>query len=232
MWQYECLSDYTKSLKEEILEPLKVFLENQVTKGRKYHIEIKELEREFKNVQDQLEKTKQRFHIFAKNAEDAKLQSEISKNNLNLSNDHKNKFLNKALLNLKEAKDAEKIYIDNLNYANNYRDKYIEGVKKIIDEFQKMEEKYIDFTKEALKKYFNFNLALFKNKEKENEKRLNLTEAINTTEDIKMFIEKNSTNSLPPYKFEFVPYTSEVQSRHYEQASYPIGKIKLFLYIS
>jgi hypothetical protein len=38
-------------------------------------------------------------------------------------------------------------------------------------------------------------------------------ENINILSDIRNFIEKNSTNSLPPYKFEFVPYISEYENK-------------------
>jgi hypothetical protein len=228
--QQECVREYSKNLKESMIEPLKQFLENQVTKGRKYHIEMKELEREFKSVHDQLEKSKQRFHIYAKTAEEAKLHSEIAKNNQNISNDQKKKFLNKAVLNIKEAKEAEKVYIDNLNYANNYRERYIDSAKKIIDEFQVMEEKYIDFSKESMKKYFEFQFIFVKNMQVEYEKKMKAIDSINTNADIKEFIEKNSTNTLPPYKFEFIPYTSDVSVRNYEQTPYPIGKYSLVIY--
>lgn len=34
-------------------------------------------------------------------------------------------------------------------------------------------------------------------------------ESINVQSDIRDFIEANSTNRLPPYKFDFVPYVSD-----------------------
>ena len=42
-------------------------------------------------------------------------------------------------------------------------------------------------------------------------------ESINVSADIKTFINKNSTNMLPPYKFEFIPYTSDLKNN----VSYP-----------
>jgi len=38
-------------------------------------------------------------------------------------------------------------------------------------------------------------------------------EGINIQHDIKEFIENNSTNDIPPYKFEFIPYVSEIDSK-------------------
>jgi len=37
-------------------------------------------------------------------------------------------------------------------------------------------------------------------------------ENINIVSDIRNFIEKNSSSALPPYKFEFVPYVSELEN--------------------
>jgi hypothetical protein len=224
--------DYVNSLKEGIIDQLKGFLEVQVTNGRKYHIEIKELEREFKCVCDNLEKSKQRFHSFAKAVEDAKIQSEIAKNNQNLSNDQKNKFQNKVHLALKDAQDAERAYIDSISTANMLRDKYTEGSKKILDEFQVMEEKYIEFAKESMKKYFEYQFILIKNLSSDYERKIKNIETINTQADIKDFIEKNATNIPPPYKFEFIPYTCDVQIKNYEQIPYPgeiINSVKNFM---
>lgn len=39
-------------------------------------------------------------------------------------------------------------------------------------------------------------------------------EGINVQYDIREFIETNSTNDIPPYKFEFIPYVSEIESKN------------------
>lgn len=230
--EYNHKVEYLNDLKDKLIEPLRVFLETQITNGRKYHIEIKELERDFKSVCDHLDKSKMLYHSCARVAEDAKLQSEMARNNQNLSNDHKNKFLNKVQQCLKEAKEAEKVYIDNINLSNSSRERYTEVAKNILDEFQLMEEKYIEQTKEFLRKFFELQFIFIKNMSAGYEKKIKTIEVINTTTDIKEFIEKNATNLLPPYKFEFIPYTSDVQTKYYEQTSYPIeviDKVKNFI---
>ena len=230
--QYSHTMEYINNMKDGLIEPLRNFLESQVTNGRKFHIEIKELEREFKLVCDNLDKSKLRYHSYAKVAEESKLHSEVAKSNPNLSNDQKSKFANKVQLSLKEAKDAERVYIDNITTANNYRDKYTEGAKKILDEFQVMEEKYIDFSKEFLRKYFEFQFIFWKNLSNDYERKIKLIETVNTQADIKDFIEKNATNLPPPFKFEFIPYTSDVQTKFFEQKPYPIeiiNNVKSFI---
>lgn len=47
-------------------------------------------------------------------------------------------------------------------------------------------------------------------------------ENINVQSDIREFIEKNATNSLPPYKLEFIPYVSEIESKtDHDFVNYP-----------
>jgi hypothetical protein len=220
--QYTHTMEYVVNMRQGVINPLKDFLETQVTNGRKFHIEIKELEREFKYVCDNLDKSKLRYHSYARTAEEAKLQSEIARSNPNLSNDQKKKFADKVLSSLKDAKDAERVYIENITAANNFRDKYTEGTKKILDEFQLMEEKYIDFSRDSLRKYFEFHFILIKNLSNDYERKIKLVDTINTQADIKDFIEKNATNLPPPFKFEFIPYTSDAQTKFFEQTPYPI----------
>jgi hypothetical protein len=85
-----------------------------------------------------------------------------------------------------------------------------------------MEEKYIEFTKESLRKYFELKFIMIKSMNSDYEKKVKTCDLVNMQSDIKDFIEKNSTNVFPPYKFEFVPYTSDVQTKHFDQMNYPI----------
>lgn len=232
MKQYTHMSEHVTNMMFEILEPLRNFIDQQTTSGRKLHSEYKELEREFKYTFDHLEKSKLRFHSCARSAEEAKLQSEIAKTNPNLSSDMKNKYVYQAQLSLREAKEAEKFYIEDLNMSNNYRDKYITATKKILDEFQAMEEKYLEFTRDCLRRYFEFQFILQKNLSSDYQNRIKIIEGVNTQADMKDFIEKNSTNSVPPFKFEFIPYASDVHTKYYEQAPYPleiINNVKSFI---
>jgi hypothetical protein len=216
--RHEYMIDYTKYLKEGIIDPMKNFLETQITNGRRYHIEIKEFEREFKYVSDNLEKIKQVYHSSVKATEEAKIQLEQAKNNINISEPNKLKFANKVTTLAKEAHEAEIKYIDYISEANTFRDKYTEGINKILDEFQSMEEKYIDNTKEYLKKYFEFEFNKIQNLSKDYERKLYSIETINSQDDIKEFIEKNATNLPLPFKFEFIPYSSEVQTKISDQS--------------
>ena len=140
-----------------------------------------------------------------------------------MNSDQRSRLSNKAQNALKEAKEAEKAYILNLNYANNTRDLFIDATKRILTEFQSLEERYIDFTKDSLRKYTIYQISLVRNLQYDLDKKAKVLsyynktmETIDSKADIRDFIEKNATKGLPPYKFEFIPYTSEIFTKNNE----------------
>jgi hypothetical protein len=172
-----------------------------------------------------------RYHSFTKNSEDAKISSEIARNNPNITIDQKSKLAVKCQNSLKAAKDAEKDYITQLNFANIIRDGFIENTKRILTGFQNLELLYIEFLREILK-YHNYKRnVLFQNYQKNYEPNLKvifmlteLIDCIDPNRDIKEFIDKNAiSNSAPPSKFEFVPYHSEVLTKPHDQNTFPNG---------
>jgi hypothetical protein len=54
-------------------------------------------------------------------------------------------------------------------------------------------------------------------------------ESINVNADIKTFIQSNSSNSLPPYKFEFIPYSPEIDNIHKEYPIDVVNSVKNFI---
>lgn len=231
--QYNYSLEFINNLREEIIEPLKLFLSEQNSTGKALNTEMRKVEKDFKDSVDKLERSRIKFHTLAKSAEDSKLSSELGKLNPTLTADQKSKLEIKAQNNLKEAKDAERIYIQNVNNANNFRDIYIETMKKMLNEFQSMEEKVIDTIKDALRKYVIYQVAFIRNMQYDIEKKAGVMEGINIQSDIRSFIEKNATNALPPYKFEFVPYMTEIDSRaNVESSKYPkevLANVKNFI---
>ena len=74
---------------------------------------------------------------------------------------------------------------------------------------QDLEEELGNNIKDSLRKYVIFQVAFLRNMQYDIEKKAKLMESINIRKDIKTFINKNATNALPPYKFEFIPYVSD-----------------------
>lgn len=231
--QYNYTMEFVNSLREEVIEPLREFMNDQNNQGKVYHAEMKKIEKDYKDSVDKLEKSRLKFHTLAKGAEDSKLVSEMAKLNQTLTVEQKSKMELKSQNALKEAKESERAYISNINTANNLRDLYIETMKRMLNEFQKLEEKLIDMIKDSLRKYVIYQVALIRNMQYDIEKKAGVMEGINIQADIRAFIEKNATNALPPYKFEFIPYISEIDSRsNIESQKYPkdvLANVKNFI---
>jgi hypothetical protein len=192
-------------------------------------------ENKYKDQLNKLEKIKIDFHSFVKLAEESKLQYEVAKANSDLSNSHKNKFNNKLNETLVEAKKIEKIYLEILNEANLLREDYIKETKKILDDFQQMEIDCIEYVKNILKEYYDIQNQLHEKLNGDFEKKKKSIEEINAFNDIKDFVTQNSTNSLPPFKFDFIPYCSELPTRpiEYQGSSVEIvNNVKNFIFNS
>ena len=58
-------------------------------------------------------------------------------------------------------------------------------------------------------------------------------ESVNIQADIRSFVESNATNSLPPRKFDFIPYITDIDSKSYPESNkYPkevLTNIKNFI---
>lgn len=194
-----------------------------------------DFEIKYKDHINKLEKTKIDFHSFVKLVEDSKLQCETAKNNADLSQNHKNKFNNKLNECLAEAKKAEKIYLDFLNEANAFREEYIRETKKILDDFQQMEIDCIEYVKGILASYYDIQSNLYEKMNGDYEKKKKSVEYITSHNDIKEFLAANSTNSLPPFKFDYIPFNSELQTKpiDYQSSNIEIvNNVKNFIFKS
>jgi len=95
-----------------------------------------------------------------------------------------------------------------------------------------MEEILIDVVKEKLQRYLYFQNIFNKNICSEFENTTLVIEKINANLETKDFIEKNNTYCLPPYKFEFIPYTFDIPTKSFDQSPYPseiIKEVKIFI---
>ena len=231
--QFNYTMEFTTSLREEVIDPLKLIMGEQNNSAKNLNAEAKKVEREYKDCADRMEKARIKFHNYAKFSEDCKLQSELAKLNSIITQDQKSRFETKAQNSLKDAKEAERVYISLVNIANNSRDVYIETMKRMLNEFQSMEEKLIETIKDSLRKYVIYQVALVRTMQYDVERKASVMEAINVQADIRSFVEKNATSSLPPNKFEFIPYMSEVDSRaNVESNKYPkevLDNVKNFI---
>ena len=215
-------AEFVSSIREEIIEPLSKAYNSQTNISKNFYNEFKKAEKDYKNCVEKTEKLRQRFHMSAKSAETLKIQSEFSKQNQNMAPDLKIKVETRAQNVLKEAKENERLYITAVNEANNSKDNFVEIAKKILQEYQTLEETLIEEIKDALRKYVIYQVSIVRNSQYDIESKAKIMEDINIQADIRAFIEKHSTNAIPPYKVEFYPFVSELDNKNNEEfINYP-----------
>lgn len=205
----------------------------QAKRSSMHNYKMIEWENKYKDEINKLEKIKIDFHSFVKISEESKLQAEIARANPELNTNHKNRFVTKSNETLVEAKKCEKIYVEILNEANIFREEYIKEVKKILDDFQQMELDCIDFVKNILASYYEIQSQLYDRLNGDFERKKKSIDEVNGALDIKEFISENSTNTLPPFKFDFIPFNSELQTKpiEYQGASIEIvNNVKKFIF--
>ena len=207
--QYNYTSEFCSGINDELITPLMKLSESLLQRITAISNKMKACEKDYVYTIKQLDSAKNKFHSAAKAAEQAKLRCEASKQNGDISQDNKMKNEIKAQEALKIAKECENAYIGYLNYANGVQDEYIAIKKQCMNGIQDLEEELGNNIKDSLRKYVIFQVAFLRNMQYDIEKKAKLMESINIRKDIKTFINKNATNALPPYKFEFIPYVSD-----------------------
>ena len=170
-------------------------------------------EKNYNNYLTQFDSSKIKFHKSVKEVEENKLSIEILKK----SKMSKEKLIDelkkqeiKALNSLKVAKEKENNYISLITDINKIQDEYIETKKKNLNELQNMEEDIGLSIKDSLRKYIIYEVSYIRNFQYDINKKANIMENINIVKDISEFIHKNSTKEIPPLKFDYIPYLSDL----------------------
>lgn len=206
--------NWAESIKEDLIDPLVAFYENQTEQGKLINSEVRKAEKDFADWYSKLDLAKSNFFKSAKSAENMKLQSELFKlNNIDNYSSRLND-INKHEANcqrqLKDAKELEKNYIIMLNSVNQVREGYIDVMTKGLSKFQSLEEEYISFVKDCLRKFVVYQVALNRNLQYDIEKKASAMENIDVKSEIISFVEMYKTSNMPPSQIAFEPYSSEI----------------------
>ena len=211
--QHDYLTENLTNIKTEILSPLKDLKEKISKRLNENLSEMNQSEKNYNNYLSQFDSAKTKFHKSVKEVEENKLSIEILKK----SKISKEKLIDelkkqeiKALNSLKVAKEKENNYISLITDINKIQDEYIETKKKNLNELQNMEEDIGLSIKDSLRKYIIYEVSYIRNFQYDINKKANIMENINIVKDISEFIHKNSTKEIPPFKFDYIPYLSDL----------------------
>ena len=227
--QFNYLSEFLIGMRDEIIKPLSSAYQNFSKKIENNFFETSSLNEEYQASVEQMETFKNQFHSSVFSAEQSKLKAEYFKKKLNILNDDKNnvqknkeikdnyimnikKEENKANNYLKDAKINEKKYISLIHNTNILQDEYIEVKKRNLNEIQELEEELGEIIKDSLRKFIIFQVAYLRNMQYDVDKKAKVLEGINIRNDIQAFINNNKKDTIPPKKFEYIPYTSKLNA--------------------
>ena len=211
--QHDYFKECLTNIKIEIIEPLKL-IKDKITKRLNDNLNETNInEKNYNNLLSKFENAKIKFHKSVKEVEQNKLDIELLKKSKNsqdkLIEELKRQEI-KALNSLKSAKEKENDYISLINDINNLQEEYIEIKKKNLNELQNMEEEIGLNIKDSLRKYIIYQVSYIRNFQYDMDKKAKIIENINIIKDISNFIYKNTTKEIPPLKYDYIPYLSDI----------------------
>ena len=92
-----------------------------------------------------------------------------------------------------------------------------------------MEEKVGECVKDSLRKFIIYLMAFIRNLQYDSENTSKKYDDIDVNKDIKNFISQNSTNDVIPFKYEFMPYSSNIGKRYKNVSNNLIKEIRNFI---
>ena len=212
---YNYIFDFMLGIKNEILTPLEKTREELLNKYLKYKEALSNIEEDYEEYITNLNTSKTEFYNTVKDVEDFKINMENEKYNYNeTSNKYKKEEDEKINQLLKIAKENQKKYVMNINKINSVQNDYIEKKKNYLNTMQYMEEYISESIKDSLRKFVLYKMALIRNFQYDSENISKKFDEININKDINDFISQNSTNDLVPFKYEFVPYSSNFTKKY------------------
>ena len=221
LFNHNFLEKYISSIISEAINPLNTLQETLLKKLNNNYKETINAEKNYESYINQIDFTRNKFHSRAKQVENKLLDLEMIKNN-NKDNNIEEQREQNNMDKLEEevnnfigfAKDSEKIYLSYIKYTNRIQDEFIEIKKRNLNEIQSLEIELGEKIKLCLNKYYTLQLNYFKNIISEIEKNIISLEKIDINNDIQLYIKNNKTNGIPPFKFDYVPYISNLDRQN------------------
>ena len=212
---YNYIYDFMLGIKNEIINPLENKRENLLNLYLQYKEGLSNIEEEYEEYINNLNESKNEFYKSVNDVEDFKIILENEKYNYNESNNRFKKEEDEKINSLlKIAKENQKKYVLNINKINSIQNEYIEQKKNYLNNMQYLEEHIGECIKDSLRKFVMYKMALIRNLQYDSDNISKKYDEININKDIKDFIEQNSTNDSIPFKYEFIPYSSNIGKKY------------------
>ena len=212
---YNYIFDFMLGIKNEIINPLENTRENLLNLYLQYKEGLSNIEEEYEDYINNLNESKNEFYNAVNDVEDFKIILENEKYNYNESNNRFKKEEDEKINSLLQvAKENQKKYVLNINKINSIQNEYIEQKKNYLNNMQYMEEHIGECIKDSLRKFVLYKMSLIRNLQYDSDNISKKYDEININKDIKDFIAQNSTNDTIPFKYEFIPYSSNIGKKY------------------
>ena len=212
--QHNFLEKYILDINTRIINPLNILQETILKKLNHNYKETINSERNYESYIAQVEFTLNKFHSRAKQVEQSMLELEKNKANKDIDKKDIEKLEKEVKSSIGFAKDSEKMYLSYVKYTNRIQDEFIETKKKNLNEIQSLEIELGEKIKNSLNTYYILKTTYLKNLKLETEKKIKLLEEIDINSDIDAYIKKNRTDTIPPFRFEYVPYICNIDKQN------------------
>ena len=203
---HKFLEKYILDINSNIIDPLNIFQENLLKKLNRNYKETIDSEKNYESYVTEIIFTRNKFHSTVKQLEKKMLELENNKINKNIDKKDIDNLEKEVKSNIELAKDSEKMYLSYIKFTNRIQEDYIETKKRNLNEIQNMEVELGEKMKHSLNTYYILHLNYLNDLKIETDKKIKLLDEIDINSDISKFIRNNRTSSIPPYRFEYMPY--------------------------
>eukprot|EP00357_Protocruzia_adherens_P016300 CAMPEP_0115042218 /NCGR_PEP_ID=MMETSP0216-20121206/46140_1 /TAXON_ID=223996 /ORGANISM="Protocruzia adherens, Strain Boccale" /LENGTH=747 /DNA_ID=CAMNT_0002424301 /DNA_START=393 /DNA_END=2632 /DNA_ORIENTATION=- len=194
------------SITDDPIEHLKELLKTQGAEAKKWTIEGRRLDKDVKAVQDRNEKAQTKYTQICKAHTTANEVYKYARNKPDVSEERKQKYLNKYNTTYKEASEFEEICRDSVNQVNLMNKMYQESMKVILQGLQDHDMARMEAIKDSLKKLIIYETSALKNIQYDIEDTFSTMEGICPEVDIKQFIDEHVSGDQPPEELVFKNY--------------------------
>ena len=203
---YKKIADFTK---ENIILLMERILNENYKEGQNLKGTNHEVDGNFRELLDDLERKKEDFHSDAQKAKQKHLDFIVVEKSLQSESKKKAKMQEQAEEAIKDAEIKKTIYEKAIFTDEEKRKKYIEEKNDIFNKYEEMDRDLSEKIKETLESYFILRKGDSSNMLNFISSSIKIFEQINTDNDINKFVEQNKTIGFQPKPLEFIPYSDE-----------------------
>ncbi|KYQ92834.1 SH3 domain-containing protein [Tieghemostelium lacteum] len=207
-------------LDKDIAGPFSKFKTEQKKIKKQYMNDATKLNREKKDLENNINRAKAKFDDYSKQAETTAASMESAKNSgKNASEIGK---ISQKLQKINSSQSiAEQEYKDHVNKLTAYQPQWEEKLSVTYNTLQSCEEERIDYIKVQLEKYVGALTSTVPDKTTTNNNLVAVVSKIDKHEDIACFVRENKTGSERPDPPKFIPFGGKASSEYVQsKASY------------